>query len=62
MTMNEPMALRQELERVKEQRDLYRKALESIKRDCLRGAHMLGMTPAGVQDFVDRINRTLNTE
>ena len=35
------------------------RVMRSIATDCQRGAHDLGMTPAGVQDIVSRINRTL---
>jgi hypothetical protein len=33
--------------------------LESIKTDCLRGAHKMGMSADGVLDIVNRINRAL---
>jgi len=31
--------------------------LESIKNDCLRGAHLHGMTPDGVRSIAERIER-----
>jgi len=33
--------------------------LESIKTDCLRGAHKMGMSADGVQDIVNRIDRAI---
>ena len=35
--------------------------LESIKTDCLRGAHKLGMSADGVRDIVSRIDRALKS-
>jgi len=33
--------------------------LESIKADCTRGAHKMGMSADGVQDLVNRIDRVI---
>ena len=34
--------------------------LDSIKRDCLRGADKMGMSAAGIQDIIKRIDRAIN--
>lgn len=34
--------------------------LDSIKRDCLRGPHQMGMSAAGVQDIIKRIDRAMD--